>query len=99
MWVVGCAPAALTEILTRGVEPAFVIGLPVGFVGAAEAKDALRATGIRSLSNVSEKGGAAVAAAALEALLRSAMKMSESRTGWGAGAGGAPPGPGDGPAT
>ncbi len=99
VWVVGCEPAALTEILTRGVEPAFVIGLPVGFVGVAEAKDALRATGIRSLSNVSEKGGAAVAAAALEALLRSAMRMSGSRTGWGAGAGGASPGPGDGPAT
>jgi precorrin-8X/cobalt-precorrin-8 methylmutase len=70
VWVVGCAPAALNEILTRGVEPAFVIGLPVGFVGAAEAKDALRASGIRSVSNVSEKGGAAVAAAALEALTR-----------------------------
>jgi precorrin-8X/cobalt-precorrin-8 methylmutase len=99
VWVVGCAPAALTEILTRGAEPAFVIGLPVGFVGAAEAKDALRASGIRSLSNVSEKGGAAVAAAALEALLRLAMRVSGSRAGWGAGAGGAVPGPGDGAAT
>jgi len=99
VWVVGCAPAALNEILSRGVEPAFVIGLPVGFVGAAEAKDALRASGIRSVSNVSEKGGAAVAAAALEALLRSAMTVSESRSGWGAGAGRASPGAGDGPAT
>jgi precorrin-8X/cobalt-precorrin-8 methylmutase len=70
VWVVGCAPSALQEILSRGVEPGFVIGLPVGFAGAAEAKDALRASGLRSLSNVSEKGGAAVAAAALEALLR-----------------------------
>jgi precorrin-8X/cobalt-precorrin-8 methylmutase len=82
VWVVGCAPTALTEILTRDVEPAFVIGLPVGFVGAAEAKDALRASGLRSLSNVSEKGGAAVAAAAFNALLRSAMAVSGSRAGW-----------------
>jgi precorrin-8X/cobalt-precorrin-8 methylmutase len=99
VWVVGCAPAALTEILNRGVEPAFVIGLPVGFVGAAEAKDALRASGVCSLSNVSEKGGAAVAAAALEALLRSAIRVSGSRAGWGAGAGVAAPAPGAGPAT
>ncbi len=99
VWVVGCAPAALTEILSRGVEPAFVIGLPVGFVGAAEAKDALRASGVCSVSNVSEKGGAAVAAAALEALLRSAMRVSGSRAGWGVGAGVAAPAPGAGPAT
>ncbi len=83
MWVVGCAPTALTEILTREVEPAFVIGLPVGFVGAAEAKDALRASGLRSVSNVSEKGGAAVAAAAFNALLRSAATVSGSRAGRG----------------
>ena len=44
--------------------------MPVGFVGAAEAKDALRRSGLPALSNVSEKGGPAVAAAAFEALLR-----------------------------
>jgi precorrin-8X/cobalt-precorrin-8 methylmutase len=87
VWVVGCAPAALTEILTRGVEPGFVIGMPAGFVAAAAAKDALRASGIRSVSNVSEKGGAAAAAAALEALLRSAVAVKGSRAGWGAGGG------------
>jgi precorrin-8X/cobalt-precorrin-8 methylmutase len=77
LWVVGCAPAALFEILTRGVEPAFVVGMPAGFVGAAEAKDALRASGIPSLSNVSEKGGATAAAAAFDALLRSAVTIGE----------------------
>ena len=90
VWVVGCAPAALFEIITRGVEPAFVIGLPVGFVGAAAAKDALRASGIGSVSNVSEKGGAAVAAAAFNALLRSALSVDGTRAGWGPGA--TPPG-------
>jgi precorrin-8X/cobalt-precorrin-8 methylmutase len=70
VWLVGSAPDALSEILAREVEPALVIGVPVGFVGAAEAKDALRRSGLPALSNVSEKGGPAVAAAAFEALLR-----------------------------
>ena len=70
IWVVGCAPTALAEILHRDVEPALVIGVPVGFVGAAAAKAALRASGLPALSNVSEKGGSAVAAAAFNALLR-----------------------------
>jgi precorrin-8X/cobalt-precorrin-8 methylmutase len=70
VWVVGCAPTAVAEILSRDVQPALVIGLPVGFVGAAEAKDALRASGIPALTNKSEKGGSAVAAAALNALVR-----------------------------
>jgi precorrin-8X/cobalt-precorrin-8 methylmutase len=70
VWVVGCAPTALEEILRRDVVPALVIGLPVGFVGAAAAKEALRASGLPALSNVSEKGGSAIAAAAFNALLR-----------------------------
>jgi precorrin-8X/cobalt-precorrin-8 methylmutase len=69
VWVVGGTSEALHEMLSRRVEPAFVIGLPVGFVGAAEAKDALRASGSPCVSNVSEKGGAAVAVAAFDALL------------------------------
>jgi len=60
---------ALVELLDLDAEPALVIGLPVGFVGAAEAKDALRASGWPALTNQSDKGGAAVAAAALNALL------------------------------
>jgi precorrin-8X/cobalt-precorrin-8 methylmutase len=69
VWVIGCAPTALEELLTLGVGPALVIGLPVGFVGAVESKSALRESGLPSVSNVSEKGGSAVAAAALNALL------------------------------
>ncbi len=74
VWLVGSAPAALFEILAREVEPALVVGVPVGFVGAAEAKDALRRSGLPSLSNLSEKGGPAVAVAAFEALLRIALQ-------------------------
>jgi len=68
IWVVGCEPAALSEVMARNVEPALVIGLPAGLAGAAEAKDAVRASGLPALTNVSEKGGAAVAAAAFCAL-------------------------------
>ena len=85
IWVVGIASAALEEIIQRGAEPALVIGMPAGFVGAAEAKQALRASGLPSLTNVSEKGGAEVSAAAAEALLRAAADQ--------AGAGPAPAGP------
>ena len=77
VWLVGCAPAALTEIIAREVEPALVIGVPVGFLGAAEAKDALRRSGLPALSNVSEKGGPTVAVAAFEALLRMAQDPEE----------------------
>ncbi|MBM0278819.1 precorrin-8X methylmutase [Micromonospora tarensis] len=69
VWVVGCAPTALVELLTVDAAPALVVGLPVGFVGAAESKAALRASGLPAVSNVGEKGGSAVAAAALNALL------------------------------
>jgi precorrin-8X/cobalt-precorrin-8 methylmutase len=68
IWVVGCEPAALSEIMARNVQPALVIGLPAGLAGAAEAKDAVRASGLPALTNVSEKGGAVVAAAAFCAL-------------------------------
>ncbi|HEX2119126.1 MAG TPA: precorrin-8X methylmutase [Acidimicrobiales bacterium] len=74
--VVGCAPTALDEVVRLHAagrfSPALVIGLPVGFVGAAEAKERLRASGLPSVSNVGEKGGSAVAAAALNALVRKA---------------------------
>ena len=83
IWIIGCAPTALEEVLRRDVVPALVIGLPVGFVGATTAKEALRASGLPAVSNVSEKGGSAVAAAVFNALLRiardQAPKPSASR--------------------
>jgi precorrin-8X/cobalt-precorrin-8 methylmutase len=69
VYVIGCAPTALFEIVEGDYQPALVIGLPVGFVGAAESKAALRESSLPGVSNVSEKGGSAVAAAALNALL------------------------------
>jgi precorrin-8X/cobalt-precorrin-8 methylmutase len=74
VYVVGNAPTALLALVLLArhdpsFDPALVIGLPVGFVDAAESKEALRASGLPQLSNTSRKGGSAVAAAALNALL------------------------------
>jgi precorrin-8X/cobalt-precorrin-8 methylmutase len=69
VWVVGCAPTALAALLSLPAAPALVVGLPVGFVGAVEAKQALAASGLPAVTNRSAKGGSAVAAAAVNALL------------------------------
>jgi precorrin-8X/cobalt-precorrin-8 methylmutase len=69
LWVIGNAPTALFELLELGVEPALVVGLPVGFVGAAESKERLIESGLPAVTNRGPKGGSAVAAAALNALL------------------------------
>jgi precorrin-8X/cobalt-precorrin-8 methylmutase len=73
VWVIGNAPTALAELVACAqaglLRTPLVIGLPVGFVGAVAAKAALRASGLPAVSNRSERGGAAVAAAAVNALL------------------------------
>ncbi len=73
VWAVGNAPTALRELIRLAaaglLRPALVIGLPVGFGDAAAAKAALRDSGLPALSNRSAKGGTAVAAAAVNALL------------------------------
>ena len=69
VWVVGNAPTALFELLGLDVVPSLVIGLPVGFVGAAESKSALAASCLPAVANRGPKGGSAVAAAALNALI------------------------------
>jgi precorrin-8X/cobalt-precorrin-8 methylmutase len=70
VWVVGNAPTALLELLrTPPPAPALIVGLPVGFVGAAESKAALVASGLPCVANVGERGGSAVAVAAVNALL------------------------------
>ncbi len=69
VWVVGNAPTALVELLEMDVEPALVVGLPVGFVGAAESKEAVLRSGLPAITNRGPKGGSAVAAAAVNALI------------------------------
>ena len=70
---IGNAPTALfrlLEMLDEGApSPAAVIGLPVGFVGAMESKEALAAYGgVPFLIVRGRKGGSAMAAAAINAL-------------------------------
>ena len=78
IWVVGNAPTALFELLELDVAPALVIGLPVGFVGAAESKAALATSGLPAITNRGPKGGSAVAAAALNALIYYQEELSEA---------------------
>jgi precorrin-8X/cobalt-precorrin-8 methylmutase len=79
VWIVGCEPMAIFEILSRGVQPGFVIAVPAGFVVAADAKKALRASGLPALTNVSERGGPAVAVAACTALIQRAQAELTAR--------------------
>jgi precorrin-8X/cobalt-precorrin-8 methylmutase len=70
---IGNAPTALfrlLELIEAGVPmPAAIIGMPVGFVGAAESKEALAAYGrVPFLIVKGRKGGSAMAAAAVNAL-------------------------------
>ncbi|MEW2449393.1 precorrin-8X methylmutase [Streptomyces parvulus] len=71
---VGNAPTALFRLLEMIEEgaprPAAVIGVPVGFIGAAESKDALAAhpSGLDHLVVRGRRGGSAIAAAALNAI-------------------------------
>jgi precorrin-8X/cobalt-precorrin-8 methylmutase len=70
---IGNAPTALFEVLRGiredGVRPALVVGVPVGFVQAAEAKDALWEVKEQSAITVlGRKGGSAVAVAIVHAL-------------------------------
>jgi precorrin-8X/cobalt-precorrin-8 methylmutase len=70
---IGNAPTALfrlLELLDEGApHPAAIIGMPVGFVGAAEAKSALEADGrVPYLVVRGRKGGSAMAVAAVNAL-------------------------------
>lgn len=70
---IGNAPTALFElcdlIKNAKSKPALVVGIPVGFVGAAESKKALRTLRIPCITNKSRKGGSTVAAAIVNALL------------------------------
>ena len=70
---IGNAPTALYHLMDMidggAPEPAAILGIPVGFVGAAESKDALRAWGrVPWLIVEGRKGGSAMTAAAINAL-------------------------------
>lgn len=72
IYVVGNAPTALLrliELLKDGkVKPALIIGLPVGFVNAAESKEELMKLDYPYISNIGRKGGSNLAASVVNAL-------------------------------
>ena len=69
---IGNAPTALfhlLEMIAAGAHrPAAVIGIPVGFIGAAESKDALAASDLEFLVVRGRRGGSAITAAAVNAI-------------------------------
>ena len=69
---IGNAPTALfhlLEMLSAGApRPAAVLGIPVGFVGAAESKEALAASDLDFLVVRGRRGGSAMTAAAVNAI-------------------------------
>ncbi|GAB63024.1 precorrin-8X methylmutase [Candidatus Jettenia caeni] len=75
---IGNAPTALFELIDlikKGLaQPALVIGIPVGFVGAVEAKYALKDVSIPYITNTNRKGGSAVAVSIVNALIKLAKE-------------------------
>ena len=76
--VIGNAPTALfrlLEMIKAGVpKPALIVGIPVGFVGAAESKQALwdihEELGVECITLLGRQGGSAAASSVVNALLR-----------------------------
>jgi precorrin-8X/cobalt-precorrin-8 methylmutase len=83
LWVVGNAPTALFALLdlcvTGAVRPAAIVGLPVGYVGAAESKAALWAGDLRRLAitNTGPRGGSPAAAGTVNALVQLSRALGE----------------------
>ncbi|MCD4782085.1 MAG: precorrin-8X methylmutase [Candidatus Omnitrophica bacterium] len=71
---IGNAPTALFELIdmvkSGDVKPALIIGMPVGFVGAAESKEELQQLDIPYITINGRRGGSTVAAAILNALIK-----------------------------
>ncbi|WP_433720921.1 precorrin-8X methylmutase [Actinoplanes sp. CA-051413] len=69
---IGNAPTALFRLLEMveagAPRPAAVLGIPVGFIGAAESKEALAASDLEYLVVRGRRGGSAITAAAVNAL-------------------------------
>ena len=75
--VIGSSPTALTyliDILENKKDlPSLIIGMPVGFIGVEKSKNKLLATDLHRIVLNSTRGGAAMAAAAINALLRESI--------------------------
>ncbi|ETR69972.1 MAG: precorrin-8X methylmutase [Candidatus Magnetoglobus multicellularis str. Araruama] len=74
IYAIGNAPTALLRLLElvkqNKATPALIIGLPVGFVNAAESKEALLTCKIPFITNIGRKGGSNIVAAVINALIK-----------------------------
>ncbi|RDJ32118.1 MAG: precorrin-8X methylmutase [Crenarchaeota archaeon] len=72
--VVGNAPTALLEVIKmlkeKIISPALIIGMPVGFISAAESKEELQKLDVPFISNIGRKGGSPSASAIINALYK-----------------------------
>lgn len=79
---IGNAPTALLETVRlfteEGVTPALVVGVPVGFVAAAESKDALLESGLPYVTLPGLRGGTPIAVAVVNALARQVRTTAAS---------------------
>ena len=77
---IGNAPTALLEVIqmiSEGItKPALVIGIPVGFVAAAESKEELQMIDIPFITNTGRKGGSSCAASIVNALFKLSRENS-----------------------
>ena len=75
--VIGSSPTALSyliDILENAKDlPSLIIGMPVGFIGVEKSKNKLISTNLPNIILNSTRGGAAMAAAAVNALLRESI--------------------------
>ena len=72
IFAIGNAPTALIQLygmIEEGYRPAFIIGVPVGFVNVEAAKELILQTKIPHIVNRGRKGGSNVAAAICNAIL------------------------------
>ena len=78
IYAVGNAPTALLRLIElireKSIEPALVVGFPVGFVNAAESKAELMNTDCPYITNIGRKGGSNIAASVINALTLMAMQ-------------------------
>ncbi|MGI8383914.1 precorrin-8X methylmutase [Robertmurraya sp. P23] len=72
IFAIGNAPTALLELIRlikeEDAKPGLIIGLPVGFVSAAESKEELAKLDVPFITNIGRKGGSTVTVAALNAI-------------------------------
>ena len=72
--IIGNAPTALLEVIqmiSEGIaKPALIIGIPVGFVAAAESKEKLQTVDVPYITNAGRKGGSSCAGSIVNALFK-----------------------------